>query len=365
MTTETRKPRRTLWMTGWAVASLVAFALAGCSDGTDQGDPYDPDTAQEAAQSVVDELEGNPALLSLSIMGDALPSFAAAPLAATLPVAPPAPGEAKHWLDQRRQVMDDWVPYEGEGMLEVVFPQDVLGKTFVYDSATAMYVVDDGATGAPADGIRVILYAVDPILERVVFPLMAIGHLDLEDASTPSADALQITAVVQGTTVLDYLASAEVTTSSITFSAVGELTDGSTVVTFNLSSTFSETTGASVDWTVTAPNASVRLQVTAQLNAIALTMTLTHGNNSLVLHVEGDDTSFGGTIRHNGELIANITEDIEGGVIFTDPDGNPLEGAELFALAVIFEAAGDVLDHFEDLLEPAVAVLQIPVFALD
>jgi hypothetical protein len=363
MTTTTRKPRRTLWTTGSAAACLVAFALAGCSD--NGPDPYDPDAASAAAQGVVDDIEGNPALLSLSIMGDALPSFAATPLAATLPATPPAPGDAENWLAQRQQALTDWMPYEGE-RFEVVFPQDVLGKTFVYDSVTAMYVVDDTATGAPAAGIRVILYAVDPILEQIIFPLTPVGHLDLEDVSDASADALQITAVVQGTTVLDYLASAVVTTGGVTLSAVGELTDGSTVVTFNLSSSYSETTGFSLNWSITAPDGGVLLVASADPAAetFELTMTLTHSGNSLVLDVTIDATGISGEIRHNTELIALITQDLEGGIVFTDPAGNPIEGAELIALAVIFEAAGDVLDHFEDLLEPAFAILQIPVFAL-
>src|SRR5919112_5116274 len=41
-------------------------------------------------------------------------------------------------------------------------PAEVAGKTFIYDPSTISYVASE-LTGAPANGVRFILYAVDPV----------------------------------------------------------------------------------------------------------------------------------------------------------------------------------------------------------
>src|SRR5690606_23880081 len=87
-------------------------------------------------------------------------------------------------------------------------PAGALGKTFTYDPESQQYT-PSAITGAPANGVRFQLYAVDPTDGMPVEPLVEVGHVDL----TRSANANEANArveVFQGTStptkVLDYSA---------------------------------------------------------------------------------------------------------------------------------------------------------------
>ena len=67
---------------------------------------------------------------------------------------------------------------------QALFPSDVLGKTFVWDTQTSAYVMGT-ATGAPATGIRIVLYFTNAGTGEPFLPLSPIGSLDLTDKSTP------------------------------------------------------------------------------------------------------------------------------------------------------------------------------------
>jgi hypothetical protein len=78
-----------------------------------------------------------------------------------------------------------------------------LGMTFVYDPAQNKYVADPLRTGAPANGIRLILYAATSIGEPDV--TQETGHADLIDngAGVDGID-LRFEVVNEGQTFLDY-----------------------------------------------------------------------------------------------------------------------------------------------------------------
>jgi len=361
-----RNPHRKAF---WALAALVAVGVAGCSDSTGVEEEFDPVTANAAAEDVQTALASNPALASMSVMGTYFPDFAAAPLAATVPSEYPTVDDNKHWIDQRREALSDWTRYDSpDGPAAVTFPADLLGKTLVYNPATEQYEVDDTLDDpVPANGIWLVLYAVDPILHQIVEPLTEVGYLELTDEDTPAMDALGIKAVINDVTVLEYLASAVVTTSSITFSADGYAFNGETRANFELSATFSETEGVSIDYFIEVPEeASIHLQldVTQAPETASLRLEITHGPNVAVMELEVTANTFTGGITHNGDLVIDISGTPEEPVFTNVATGEPLTDQQLLALAHILEAAGEVLDTFDDLLGPAVAVLQIPVYAL-
>ena len=64
-----------------------------------------------------------------------------------------------------------------------VLPAEVLGKTFEYNSGTAQYEATERA-GAPANGVRFILYAINPVTQVPVEPLTEAGYADVLDEST-------------------------------------------------------------------------------------------------------------------------------------------------------------------------------------
>ncbi len=251
----------------------------------------------------------------------------------------------------------------------MIFPADLLGKTLVFNPLTEQYEVDPARDGeAPTNGLRLVLYAVDPILHQIIEPMTEIGYLQLTDEDTPAMDAVGILAVISGVTVLDYLASAQVTTTSITFTADGYLTDGTTRVDFLLSVAFDETAGSitidyDVDVDVDQAGVHLVMVLTELPETIDVTLTINHGANEVVFHMNVTAETFEGSVTHNGDTVIDISGTPDQ-PIFTDHNGSELTEAQLRALGEIFEAAGEVLDHFDDLLGPAVAVLQIPVYAL-
>ncbi|MEE8191122.1 MAG: hypothetical protein V3T74_00140 [Gemmatimonadales bacterium] len=361
--------RHRFWLTGTALACAAVIGLAGCSDSTGPDDVFDPVAANEAAGDVGSALAGNPALTSMAVMGAFFPDFAAAPIAATVPFDPQTAEDGRHWIDKRRDAFQAWSEYDSpDGPAAVTFPADLLGKTLVFNPLTEQYEVDPARDGeAPSNGLRLVLYAVDPILHQIVEPLTEVGYLELTDQDTPAMDAVGIVAVISSVTVLDYLASAQVTTTSITFTADGFLTDGTTRVDFLLSVAFDETAGSitiDYDVDVDADQAGVHLVMvlTEATQSTDVTLTINHGANEVVFHVTLTETSMVGSVTHNGDTVIDISGTPDQ-PIFTDHDGNELTEAQLFAVGQMFEAAGEVLDHLDDLLGPAVAVLQIPVYA--
>ena len=100
------------WLTGTALACAAVIGLAGCSDSTGPNGEFDPESASAAAGDIGSAMAGNPALASMAVMGEFFPSFAAAPIAATVPFDPQTAEDGRNWIDKRRGAFQAWS--EGE-----------------------------------------------------------------------------------------------------------------------------------------------------------------------------------------------------------------------------------------------------------
>lgn len=364
MTTHSRTSRRSLL----ALAALAVFALAGCSDSVAPGDDFDAALTGQAAEQVFQAIEDNEAVQSIAVLGEAFPSFATAPIAATLPTAPWHPGD---WSAQRLSALQA-LPFDPT-VAEVLFPLDYLGTTWVYHEIEGVYVIAPDSTDGPADGVRISLYAVDPILHQIVEPLTYVGYLELTDEGDATADAVGISAFIGSTNVLNYVASATVTTSDVTFSADGFVSDGSTQVNFELSVSLApESEQAAIDYLVyigesaSNPDRSVRLEVDADglAGTMSVTLTVVHDGHTVVFNVSGNDLEISGMVTHNGVQVVTISGTGDNPVFLNTLTEEPLTSAELQALGELLLAVFVILDHFDNLLWPAFLVLQIPAFVL-
>src|SRR5437899_10477519 len=70
-----------------------------------------------------------------------------------------------------------------------LIPDSLLGKTFAFTCASQRYAVS-GDAGAPATGVRVVLYRRAPD-GSIACPATTVGQLDLFDASTPDTTAVR------------------------------------------------------------------------------------------------------------------------------------------------------------------------------
>src|SRR5262245_47523409 len=72
-------------------------------------------------------------------------------------------------------------------------PDDDKGKTFVYDVAANTYVPDPTATGAPASGVRYVLYAWVEGQQAPPLPLTRIGYVDIAPVGPGTSTGPQLT----------------------------------------------------------------------------------------------------------------------------------------------------------------------------
>jgi hypothetical protein len=324
---------------------LVVAAAAACGDSTgpENFDPVNTSTKADAVLAAFD----NPALLSLG----ALQNLSFGPLlSATVPPAPTA--STLSTAADRLRAWTRTVPNFGSASPLAIFPADLLGATFVWDEAQDRYVEDPEATGAPANGVRVLLYTVDPISHLPVSPLDDRGYLDIMDESTPSVDALHLVAVWEGVTHLDYVASATTTTTSLTLSAEGFVANGTDRVDFVL--TFSLTqTDVSVNYQLTHGDDTLGLTGTLNETSFTVTLTLSDGDNTITFQITVTPSTVEGSIEYNGEVAVEIGGTPEAPT-FTRADGTPLTAEELAALQHLGDLINVITDHFDDLLGPAI-----------
>lgn len=326
---------------------LILAAAAACGDSTGPED-FDPVETQQKAELVLAAFE-NPAFVSLAALQNL--SFGGPLLSATVPMAPselttPA-------LGSRLRAFLGALPSFGTASSLAIFPADLLGATFVWNQGQGGYAEDPNATGAPSNGVRVLLYTVNPITRQPVMPLDPRGYLDITDESTAAVDALHLVAVWEDVTHLDYVASATTSAAaeSVTLSADGYVSNGSDQVDFALSFTGTESS-ATVDYQITHDEATISLTGSISAAGGDVTLSVSDGENTVALDVSVTLSTVSGTIEYNGDVAVEIggTPDAP---TFTRPDGTPLTENEIAAL----QALGDLIDviftHFDDLLAPA------------
>jgi hypothetical protein len=357
-----RSPRSLIRRRFAVIAALTAFGLGACNDASNPAASFDPTDASQATNAVLSVFAANPALDALGVLESALPGF-------TPPPAPPAgdlPLPAGSGLADLR-VLDRLFSFPSPSESAVLFPADLLGATLVYNPATGQYEVDPAATGAPANGIRLVLYAVDPVFHSPVEPLSAVGHLDLTDESTAAADQVGILAVLGDVTYIDYHGSATVLTDGVTFAALGYFSDGTTVVNFDLSQSWSSVDGFVLAYDVNAHAVDTPTAVTSILAEVHLdpsmetasyALAVEHQGESVSLAVTGSATSLNGTVSHNGVTVAEVSGDPDNPV-FTDGNGHPLTNEQIQALGLLFGSITAIISGFDVLLIPAYLVLQV------
>lgn len=380
-------------------AALVLLAAACGDDGTGPGQLSDPAATAAALQAADDALE-TPVFESFSILGDEVfaPAGAAAMagvravLRATNPEAltaaeRPYAGSARQ-VDELRQL----IPVFSRMASEAIFPPEVVGKTFVWNPATAQY--EPTGPTVSFNGVRFVLYAIDPLTDTPAIDLntgqpIPIGYVDFVDVSSGTTTALQVTVVGTGTgspiTYVDYTLSVTATTTSFTATATGDITNGQSGpaerrLEFDVSFSASETaSGENVSFDVSLdvfdasldvnePAASIRL-----IEDAVVTTTSTSVSVDLEIHFSfthaGETIGVDGTISVDEDLTTgaisitvNITVTAGGtfatirgtdaGIQIRGPGGRELTPEEFAALEAMLEAITEISGGVEDLFDP-------------
>src|SRR6266487_1169223 len=117
-------------------------------------------------------------------------------------------------------------PLAAPGAGAPLIPDSLLGKTLAFTCASQRYA-ESGDSGAPATGVRVVLYRRAPD-GSIACPATAIGQLDLFDASAPGTTAVRGVATAPGgaAPLVDYTISHNVADAEGVASATGFVSDG-------------------------------------------------------------------------------------------------------------------------------------------
>jgi len=142
----------------------------------------------------------NIAVASVGTITDALglttPGFSAAPRRYERGVAPRGAIVPSFKPGSLRKLVADRAVRLSQGARNAVplFPINFLGQTFVFDATTDSYVIDAARGGAPSDGVRFILYRLDPASRLPALPLAPFGFVDLTDESDAVSTRLRVRA---------------------------------------------------------------------------------------------------------------------------------------------------------------------------
>jgi hypothetical protein len=212
-----------------------------------------------------------------------------------------------------------------------------LGVTFTRNSETLEYEPSDRA-GAPSNGVRFIVYAVNPISGLPVTPLNEVGYVDVEVTETSVAQSVRVELVSGDVTYLDYTVGVTVnesqTAGAITIS--GFVTNGEDRVNFDFD-LHGTSDSLTLEYTISVPTRGnfridYELHVTSSTETLRLELRGPHGSVTIV----GSPSNEVYEVEVNGEAFATIDGSQGGEPVITGADGEPLSQEELQVLRDVY-----------------------------
>jgi hypothetical protein len=341
-------------------AAGLALALAGCKNDGASPSAFDPQGTAADMAAAQDAFASGPTANFAAVGPDISLALSGSPLVASsaaLALSRPSKASARY----ARQIAS-LVSARRSGIQASVvgIPVEVAGKTFVWDESTDTYVVSD-VSGAPSNGVRFLLYAVDPVTYRPVEPVVETGYVDVIDQSSSELVNVRIKVVEATVTYLDYQVVESATASSGLVTISGFAFNGTTRANFTLKNTVTSNAGGlvlvldyeldvpsrdlSIDWTATFANVSE--------TEVAVTLDLAVSGRNGDVRVVGTAGVDGGTftVKVNGDTFATIT--FAGSTLtIVSATGDPLTPDEDEALESVFDSYEGSLNAFSDLLMP-------------
>jgi hypothetical protein len=347
------------------LVAVLALAAGACDDnGTNPVNPldFDPVATEQAVQDLQNRLDDDSDMMvSLGLVSEGLGMQMGA-----------------SWV-MPRELDRAAAPFSAQyvrnyalsgSAAEPVFPPELLGTTFEWNFGEGHYVPTERA-GAPTNGLRFVLYAIDPLTRQPTEPLVETGHLDLTDEGTDSTTRLGLEAVSGSETLIDYFIELSYlllgNDISVTVAAEGFISDGVDRLDFVLSqgaTLLSSTESIEMDLVYALSLAGENVSVTVEMhgefdfsgeNPIeAANVELRVQNGTEFVDFEmglNADNSLTGVIKYNGVDVVYISG-TEGDPVFESATGEPLTLEEVAALVDLFNMIDDVFDLVDDLFEP-------------
>lgn len=345
-----------------AVLAAALFALVACGQETPLPttlEPVEMITDVDLSEAAF-ETEPTRALADLGVaIDDALVN-----LGGFASVLPAIVAEGPRASSPARAL--DGVTFASGGPVNAI-PLAVLGKTLVWDLLTESYVLSNPALpGAPASGVRFILYQINPTTGLPADPLVERGYVDLTREGTQANPAARLAAYTSaGVKVLEYLATVSLSSSGsvVNYRVEGVAGTGPNAATFTVTVGFnivSRTPSATWRTVIAARGLTSRVTVNVGLNTYSLTGVLQRGLRKVEIGGTLNRTTGGQlTVKVGNKTFARIALNGAGETTVTNPDGLPLTPEEEETLERIFRWFESALDWYETVLTPVYTVMDI------
>ncbi|HET7789598.1 MAG TPA: hypothetical protein VFK78_02290 [Gemmatimonadales bacterium] len=371
----------------WTLAAAVlAWAGVACSSSEGPSGPATPpdSTATLAALAASDSAFTSPVYSSFSAALGGISFAAVSPISRAAPylerwrLIAAAPRLLSLSGARGRGVAQVIRPAGSTTAADAVLPDSVLGKTFEWDTATNTYVKTTRA-GAPANGVRFLLYALDN--DTVAEPVTQVGQFDVIDLSTSSVPSVRLVVGGPGGTPTYYDATfrdqhSGGTDSSFTFSGSGFASNGGAGdalrrLAFNASlgqDLFADTAAVltiKVSFTLSQPSVSFTSSLTEGENptdsTTAYDLQLTSAAGSIRVMVSQVDNANGrlisGTFYSNGAVFTRVVQGGTGNPIWTDADGNLLSADNTAVAQSVVTLLIEGIGLYSVFLEPGAAFI--------
>ena len=349
------------------VATATLAVAAACSDGGTAPVPLDPAglqgdlaSAVAAGSAPATESFGVASLAIGDILGDQMPAVIALPVALL--------------KDPAAQKLDGatlQLARASTGTEPASIPAAALGVTFEYDAALDRYVAGERG-GAPANGVRFVLYAVDPATEAFVEPLVETGYAEITRTVTNDRATARVqvfSGVANVTKVLDYAATVRGTLTVPELSVTGFARNASDSLAFALGSEVDlARERLSINWRAAVPSRGLVTRLEQSIGGgenptISINSVIASRNGRVGM--SGTISLFGEgtlTVKVNGDTFATIAMNgVEGEPTITGASGQPLTPEEEAMLEQIFEWFGDAFTWFSSLLAPVGPLLDAAI----
>jgi hypothetical protein len=369
----------------------LALLAAACSDNSVA--PKSPANPQATAAELaaLGSVFNAGALQSLSSVSGSISPSAPAPLSALALAASANPLHHSTRLEPYARRIDAasvfsrlLKPEMSVNAVAAIFPAAFVGKTFEWNFTTLQYDTT-ARTGAPSNGVRFILYAIDPLTDQPAGPAPGteVGYIDLKDESGSSPKVHVIVAGVGGTPVyVDYTVTlTSQSTTQVKINTAGYITNGANSPD---SLRFSGAISASGSTTSVSVTEDVSFDVNSHNIHVRnwQRVTLTQSGNTLAVSLRisfsfehaGEVVTLDGSLdaTNAGDVNGTFTAKVDGGLYATcsvtgssnsftltcqGADADGLNADDNAALDALGQAASGVTSIFEGILGPAIGVL--------
>lgn len=340
-----------------AALAATLLILAACGEATDLPTTLEPAEMQQDV-ALTQAAFDSPATDAVTELGPWINAAlqAAGGAAVTAPVASIARNPLANLARQR-----DAIASVDGGETAAAIPVTLLGKTFEWDLSLEAYE-QTARTGAPANGVRFILYQLNQFL-LPADPLVERGYVDITyTAGTGTREATVSVFTSAAVKVLEYTVTAIDVGENTVYSLEGFAGTGVNQVTFTLASGISLVGGnLTIEWTTEIESRGLRNTVRLGFGSNTVTFygLLRRGLRKVEmagnLNTEADGTV---TVKVGNRTFATITI-VAGAYTMVNADGQPLTAEEEATLEQILDWFRSAFDAPAHLLRPILWVLDL------